>query len=138
MPHWLVKVEPGAYPFVRLVEEGRTRWDGVRNFAARNHLRAMQPGDEVLYYHTGDERAVVGIARVDGEPYADPTAEEGDWTAVDLAPVAALARSVSLAEIKGVKALAKLELLRQSRLSVMPVSSVHFRAIEKLGGGRVG
>lgn len=126
---WLVKQEPADYPWSRLVAEGGTAWTGVRNFQARNHLRAMQPGDPVLYYHSGAEKAVVGLARVSRAAYPDPTAREGDWVAVDLQPVRALPRPVRLAEIKANPALKALPLIRQSRLSVMPVDEPEFRRL---------
>lgn len=126
---WLVKQEPADYPWAQLIAEGATAWTGVRNFQARNHLRAMQPGDPVLYYHSGTERAVVGLARVARAAYPDPTARDGDWVAVDLKPVRALPRPVSLAEIKADPALKNLPLIRQSRLSVMPVGESEFRRL---------
>ncbi len=126
---WLVKQEPADYPWSQLVAEGGTAWTGVRNFQARNHLRAMQPGDPVLYYHSGAEKAVVGLARVSRAAYPDPTAHEGDWVAVDLQPVRALPRPVSLAEVKADPALKALPLIRQSRLSVMPVGEPEFRRL---------
>lgn len=133
--HWLVKSEPGVYSFADLVRDGRTVWDGVRNFQARNHLRAMRRGDAVLYYHSGDEKAVVGIAEVVREAYPDPKATEGDWSAVDLKPVRALRRPVSLAEIKRAPALQEMVLLRQARLSVMPVTPEEFEAVVAMEAG---
>ncbi len=126
---WLVKQEPADYPWRQLVAEGRTAWTGVRNFQARNHLRAMQVGDAVLYYHSGTEKAVVGVARVARPAYPDPTAREGDWVAVDLEPKRALERPVTLAEINADAALQNLPLIRQSRLSVLPVSEPEFRRV---------
>ncbi len=126
---WLVKQEPADYPWSRFVAEGGTAWTGVRNFQARNHLRAMQPGDPVLYYHSGAEKAVVGLAEVARAAYPDPTAKDGDWVAVDLKPVRALARPVPLAEIKADPALKNLSLVRQSRLSVMPVGEAEFERL---------
>lgn len=128
---WLVKQEPSTYSWSDFVAEGRTAWTGVRNYTARNNLRKMQPGDEVLFYHSGDEKAVVGIAKVVRAPYSDPTAtaKEGDWSAVDLSPVKALARSVTLREIKCNSGLKQIPLVRQSRLSVMPLSAAEFRKI---------
>jgi len=126
---WLVKQEPADYPWAQLVADGGTAWTGVRNFQARNHLRAMQPGEPVLYYHSGAERAVVGLAQVTRAAYPDPTARDGDWVAVDLKPVRALPRPVSLAEIKADPALKNLPLIRQSRLSVMPVGEPEFRRL---------
>ena len=129
MNRWLVKSEPETYSWALLVKEGKTAWTGVRNFAARNHLRAMKAGDSVLFYHSGREKSVVGLARVNKEFYPDPTADEGDWSAVDLVPVRALARPVTLAAIKADKILRKMELVRQSRLSVMSVAEAQFRRV---------
>jgi predicted RNA-binding protein with PUA-like domain len=120
---WLVKTEPSTYSWEDLVRDGGTRWDGVRNPLARNHLAAMQKGDLVLVYHSGAERAVVGIARVTRAAYPDPTADDPRWLAADLAPVQALARPVTLATVKQDASLAGLALVRQSRLSVMPVEA---------------
>lgn len=131
---WLVKQEPGDYPWSQLMADGVTAWTGVRNFQARNHLRTMQTGDLVLYYHTGDAREVVGVARVARAAYPDPTAAEGDWVAVDLAPVEPLPRPVGLAAIKSEPALKNLPLLRQSRLSVTPVGEAEFARLCALGG----
>jgi predicted RNA-binding protein with PUA-like domain len=130
--HWLVKTEPSTYSFQRLVEEGGTRWDGVRNPVARRHLGEMKAGDLVLVYHTGDEKAVVGSARVAKEAYPDPTAKEGDWLAVDIEPGKPLPRSLTLAEIKADRAFAGLALVRQPRLSVMPVSKPEYERILEL------
>jgi predicted RNA-binding protein with PUA-like domain len=118
---WLVKSEPSTYAWSDLVKDKRTRWDGVRNFEARNNLRAMKKGDLVLYYHSGGGKEIVGIAKVVGEGYADPTASDGDWTAVDLAPQKALARPVTLAELKADKTLGNLALVRKPRISVVPI-----------------
>lgn len=126
---WLVKQEPADYPWSRFVAEGGTAWTGVRNFQARNHLRAMQPGNLVLYYHSGAEKAVVGLAEVVRAAYPDPTAREGDWVAVDLKPLRALPRPVPLAEIKADSTLKNLPLVRQSRLSVMPVGQAEFERL---------
>lgn len=126
---WLVKQEPSAYSWSDFVAERRTAWTGVRNYTARNNLRKMQPGDEVLFYHSGDDKAVVGIAKVARAAYPDPTAKEGDWSAVDLTPVKALARPVTLREIKSNSRLKQIPLVRQSRLSVMPLTSAEFREI---------
>jgi predicted RNA-binding protein with PUA-like domain len=119
--HWLVKSEPSTYSFERLVEEGSTRWDGVRNPMARQNLGSMKAGDLVLFYHSGEGKEVVGIARVAQEAYPDPTSGDGKWLAVDVEPVKALPRSVTLAEIKADRALAGLALVRQPRLSVVPI-----------------
>jgi predicted RNA-binding protein with PUA-like domain len=122
MNYWLVKSEPGAYSWMQLVKDGRTAWTGVRNYAARNYLRAMKPGDYVFFYHSGEAKSVVGGARVTRAAYPDPTADEGSWLAVDLAPVMSLARPVMLAAIKADKILCEMKLVKQSRLSVMPVT----------------
>ena len=129
---WLVKSEPGTYSYADLERDGRTVWDGVRNFQARNYLREMSAGDEVLYYHSGDEKAVVALARVARAAYPDPSAPGQDWSVVDLAPLRALSRPVSLAEIKATPALAGMLLLRQSRLSVLPVARAEYDLIVKL------
>jgi predicted RNA-binding protein with PUA-like domain len=130
--HWLVKQEPTAYSWDQFVRDGGTSWDGVRNFQARNNLKAMRTGDRVLYYHSVVGTAVVGIAEVTREAYPDPKAKE--WVVVDLAPVKPLGRPVTLEEIKKVPALKDIPLLRQSRLSVMPLEKAAFDAIVKLGG----
>jgi len=131
--HWLVKQEPTAYSFERLVRDGRTMWDGVRNHQARNNLAAMAKGDRVLFYHSVKDQAVVGICEVVREAYPDPTAKEDGWVVVDLAPVAKLARAVTLAEIKADAALADIPLVRQSRLSVMPLGKAAFDRVVALG-----
>lgn len=119
MANWLLKTEPGDYSWDDLVRDGRTVWTGVRNPAAQKNLAAMQPGDEVLVYHTGDERRAVGVARVVTAPYADPSAAKG--VVVDLEPLRPLAAPVSLAALRGEPAFADHPLLRQPRLSVMPI-----------------
>ena len=130
---WLVKQEPASYSWSDFVGEGETSWTGVRNFAARNNLRKMRKGDEVLFYHSGEEKAVVGIAKVTQTAYPDPTAKEGDWFTVDLAAVKPLARPVTLREIKNNSRLTGIPLIRQSRLSVMPLRETEFREIVKMG-----
>lgn len=135
--YWLVKSEPHKYSWDDLVEEGRTLWDGVRNFEARNNLRAMKQGDLLLYYHSVKGKEVVGVAEVVREHYPDPTANDGDWSVVDVAPVKALERPVTLAQIKDDEKLADIALIRRSRLSVVPVSAAHFRRILKLGGTKL-
>src|SRR5688572_2737741 len=132
MATWLVKSEPSVYGWSRLVKEKKTRWDGIRNFEARNNLRAMKKDDLVLYYHSGDGKAVVGIARVLKEAYPDPTSDE-DWSAVDLAPVKALASPVTLATVKATPKLAKMGLVTKSRLSVMPVTKAELDELLRLG-----
>jgi predicted RNA-binding protein with PUA-like domain len=131
---WLVKQEPSSYSWSDFVAERQTSWTGVRNYAARNSLRRMQKGDEVLFYHSGDDKAVVGIAKVVRTAYQDSTAKEGDWSTVDLAPVKPLRRSVTLHEIKSRPRLKGIALVRQSRLSVMPLAESEFREIVKMGG----
>jgi predicted RNA-binding protein with PUA-like domain len=126
---WLVKQEPSTYSWSDFVAEGQTAWTGVRNYTARNNLRKMQPGDEVLFYHSGEDKAVVGIAKVRRAAYSDPTAKEGDWSAVDLASVRALKRPVNLHEIKSNSRLKQIPLICQSRLSVMPLNAAEFREI---------
>jgi predicted RNA-binding protein with PUA-like domain len=129
---WLVKQEPSSYSWSDFVEEGKTSWTGVRNYTARNNLRKMRKGDEVLFYHSGEEKAVVGIAKVTRIAYQDSTAKEGDWTTVDLAPVNSLRRPVTLREIKGNSRLKGIPLVRQSRLSVMPLTKPDFCEILKM------
>jgi len=135
MQYWLVKQEPEDYSWATFVKDGRVAWTGVRNFQARNNLRAMKQGDRVLYYHSVSEKQVVGIARVQKEAYADPTADEGDWSCVDLAPVKALKSPVTLEVIKADKILKGMALVRQTRLSVTPVTREQFERVVKLGGG---
>src|SRR6266566_3440395 len=130
---WLVKQEPSSYSWSDLVAEGETSWTGVRNFAARNNLRKMKKADEVLFYHSGEEKAVVGIARVTRPVYPDPTAKEGDWSAIDLAPVKSLRRPVTLRQIKSDPRLKQTPLIWQSRLSVMPLTESEFREIVTMG-----
>lgn len=130
---WLAKSEPGTYSWEDFRKERRTSWTGVRNYTARNNLRAMQKGDEVLFYHSGEDKAVVGIARVKRTAYRDNTAKEGDWSTVDLVPIKALRRPVTLSEIKGNPRLKKMPLIRLSRLSVSPVSAQEFREILRMG-----
>ena len=133
MQYWLVKQEPEAYSWATLQKEGRTAWTGVRNFQARNNLRAMKENDLVFFYHSVSEKQIVGIARVERTAYPDPTAEEGDWVSVDLAPVTPLEQPVSLEALKADPVLKGMRLLRQTRLSVTPLSAEQFRRILKLG-----
>jgi len=134
--HWLVKQEPSAYSWDRFVADGVTAWTGVRNFQARNHLRAMRAGDPVLFYHSVVGKCVVGIARVSREAYGDPTDDTGAWVCVDLVPHKTLRRPVALDEIRADPALRDIALVRQSRLSVMPLAAPEFAAIERLGARR--
>lgn len=132
MNYWLVKQEPTAYSWEDFIRDGKTAWTGVRNFQARNHLRAMKAGDRVLFYHSVVGKAVVGIAEVLRPAYPDPTASEGDWSCVDLKPHGPLKKPVTLEQIKAVPALSGIGLLKQSRLSVMPLSKPDFQAIVNL------
>jgi predicted RNA-binding protein with PUA-like domain len=132
--NWLVKEEPAHYPFDALERDGTTVWSGVRNALAQKHLRAMKSGDRIFYYHTGGEKAVVGIARAVSDPYVDPQDPSGRSHVVEVAPVAALARPVTLAEIKADPAFASFPLTRLPRLSVMPVSDEEWARIEALAG----
>ncbi len=126
MNHWLLKSEPDAYSWDDLSRQKRGVWDGVRSFQARNNLRAMKVGDLALFYHSVSERRVVGVARVVREAYADPTAKEGDWSVVDVAPHQALAFPVTLDTIKADPLLREMAIVRQSRLSVAPVTKQQF------------
>lgn len=133
MNYWLVKSEPGEFSFQDLLAEGRTMWDGVRNYAARNNMRAMKKGDLVLFYHSVNDKEIVGISKVDKEFYPDPTAEKGDWSVVDLVPVKKLEKPVSLAAVKATKELQNIGLVRIGRLSVMPLEQTEFEKILALG-----
>jgi predicted RNA-binding protein with PUA-like domain len=135
MAHWLVKSEPNTYSFADLERDGRTVWDGVRNNAAALHLKAMKIGDEVLFYHSQEGLAVVGIARVVTEAFPDRFDPTGRFVAVELAPVRPLARPVTLQAMKAAPALAALEMIRQSRLSVSPVRDGEWAVILEMGGG---
>jgi predicted RNA-binding protein with PUA-like domain len=133
--YWLVKQEPTAYSWAQFVKDGRTAWTGVRNFQARNNLRSMVEGDLVLYYHSVTGKEVVGVAKVAATAYRDPTAKEGEWVCVDLVPVKALKRPVTLDEIKTIPALKEMVLLRNSRLSVQPLRREEYEAITRLAAG---
>ena len=130
---WLVKQEPESYSWADFVQEGKTAWTGVRNFQARNNLRAMEKGDPVFFYHSGESKEVVGVARVGKEAYPDPTATEGGWSGVDLVPVKALKKPVTLGVIKADRALKEIPLIRNSRLSVMALTEAQFNRILELG-----
>ncbi len=132
--YWLVKQEPESYSWDTFVKERGTDWTGVRNFAARNNLRSMKRGDLVLFYHSVSEKRVVGIAKVTREAFPDRTATEGDWSCVTLVPVRALANPVALEQIKSDRVLKTLRLVKQSRLSVMPVGEKEFRRLLGLSG----
>ena len=132
MAHWLMKSEPGVYSWADLVRDGATDWDGVRNNAARLHLRAMKSGDRALFYHSGERRAVVGIMEVTGP--GQPDGADGAWVKVPVAPVKPLAKPVTLAAIKAEPRLARMELIRQSRLSVSPVRENEWALIAEMAG----
>ncbi len=131
--YWLVKSEPFKYSWDQFVADGSTYWDGVRNYQARNNLKEMRKGDQVLFYHSNEGMEVVGTAKVIKESYQDPTTDDDRWVAVDLKPVKALKRPVTLVEIKQDDRLKNIALLRQSRLSVMPVGEDDFHVILDLG-----
>ena len=130
--YWLVKQEPGTYSWTEFCQEKGAAWTGIRNFQARNQLRAMKQGDPVLFYHSGEAREIVGIARVAREAYPDPTASEGDWSAVDLIPVKPLPQPVALTAIKSDSILRDLPMVRQSRLSVSPLSAAQYERLLEL------
>jgi predicted RNA-binding protein with PUA-like domain len=131
--YWLIKSEPSVYAYAQLEKDGRTDWTGVRNYEARNNLRAMKPGDLCLYYHSNEGKAVVAVAKVLTAAVPDPTAPGEDWASVDVGPVVALKAPVELATIKATPALQDMQLLTRSRISVVPVSAEHFKLILKMG-----
>lgn len=136
MNYWLVKSEPSCYSWDEFVKDGYTVWEGVRNYAARNNLRAMKNGDKVLYYHSNEGLQIVGVAKVVKEHYPDPSAKEGDWSVVDLAPVKPLKRPVTLSEIKSLAPLKDMQLIKLSRLSVSAVTKDEYDFIVKMGEGK--
>jgi predicted RNA-binding protein with PUA-like domain len=131
--YWLIKSEPDVYPYAQLVKDGKTVWDGVRNFQARNNLRAMKEGDLVFFYHSNVGKEIVGVARVVREAYPDPKAKGEDWAAVDVGPAFPMTKPVTLETIKKDAKLAGFQLITHSRLSVVPVSAPHFDHILALG-----
>jgi predicted RNA-binding protein with PUA-like domain len=131
--YWLMKSEPEAYSWQRLLTEGKTLWEGVRNYQARNNLKQMQVNDLALFYHSVSEKAVVGVCKVSETAYPDPTDETGKWVVVDVVPVETLAVPVTLAAIKATEALAEIALVRQSRLSVVPLTQAEFNLILSMG-----
>ena len=137
MSYWLVKSEPSVYSFDQLQKEGETIWSGVRNYAARLHLRGMKKGDEVLYYHSNEGLDIVGIAKVSKEAYQDPTTDDDKWVAVDLKPLKKLKKPVSLEQIKKDKRLKEMALVRIGRLSVQPVTEKEYKTILELAGEKV-
>ena len=134
---FLVKSEPFKYPFDQLLVDERTTWDGVRNFEARNTLRAMKKGDLLLFYHSNEGKEIVGLAKVARTAYPDPTADEGDWSAVDVVPVKKLKKPVSLAQIKAHPRLSKMALVRRSRISVVPVTDDELAEILDLAATKI-
>ncbi|WP_029283383.1 EVE domain-containing protein [Pedobacter sp. R20-19] len=133
MNHWLVKSEPFKYSWDKFNEDGRTFWDGVRNYQARNNLREMKEGDLVLYYHSNEGKNVVGVAKVVKESYQDPTTDDKNWVVVDLVPVESLKNPVTLEQIKAEPSLSDISLVRQGRLSVMPLKATEFDKILEMG-----
>lgn len=132
MAYWLLKTEPQDYSWEMLEKDGKTRWDGIRNYQARNHMRDMKPGDIVFVYHSGDERMITGLAEVTSEAYPDETANSGDWLAIDIKSLKPLARVVSLEEIKNTYGLSVMPLVSQSRLAVHPVSEMQAAMLLKI------
>jgi predicted RNA-binding protein with PUA-like domain len=133
MNYWLVKSEPNEYGYHHLEEDGKTRWTGVRNYAARNNLREMKEGDLVFFYHSVKDKEIVGICKVTKEAYPDPTAEKGDWSVVDVVPVKRLNKPVTLKEVKATPELQNIALVRIGRLSVMPLEKEEFERILEMG-----
>ena len=136
MKHWLVKQEPSAYSWQDFVRDGSTAWTGVRNFQARNNLSSMKTGDRVLFYHSVIGKEIVGEATVSKEAFPDPTAKEGSWVSVELKPLRPFLRPVALDQVKAEALLENIALLKQSRLSVMPLTPAEYRHLLKLGGVR--
>ncbi len=134
MAYWLVKSEPSKYPWEQFVKDGQTFWDGVRNYAARNNLRAMKKGDQVFFYHSNEGLEIVGIAKVVKEAYQDPTTDEEAWLVVDLKPVKKLKKTVGLKDIKNEKRLQNMDLLRLGRLSVGSVKEDEWKVVMEMAG----
>ena len=134
MNFWLVKSEPGVYSYEDLAKDGKTTWDGIRNYAARLHLRNMRTGDQVLYYHSNEGTQIVGIAKVVREAFQDPTTEDPAWVAVELAPVRKLKKPVTLSQVKEEKKLRDMALVRIGRLSVQPVTETEWKRVMELAG----
>ncbi len=137
MAYWLVKSEPNSYSWEQFQKDGKTSWDGVRNYAARLHLKAMKKGDEVFFYHSNEGLEIVGIAKVIKAAYPDPTTKEEGWVVVDLKPVKSLKRPVTLKEIKEHKSLSDMALIRLGRLSVPPVKEEEWKAVMELSAKNV-
>lgn len=134
MNYWLVKSEPASYSWEKFVKDGSTSWTGVRNFQARNNLRAMKKGDQVFFYHSVTGKQILGLAKVTKEAYPDPTSKEGDWCAVELAPLKALKNPIDLEKIKADALLSKMALVRNSRISVVPVTEAEQKRILEFAG----
>jgi len=134
MNFWLVKSEPGVYSYEDLAKDGKTTWDGIRNYAARLHLRNMRTGDQVFYYHSNEGTQIVGIAKVVREAFQDPTTEDPAWVAVELAPVRKLKKPVTLSQVKEEKKLRDMALVRIGRLSVQPVTETEWKRVMELAG----
>lgn len=134
MNYWIVKSEPFKYSWEQFVKDKKTHWDGVRNYAARNNLKAMVKGDHVLFYHSNEGLAIVGIAEVVKTAYQDPTTDDPNWVVVDLKPLKAIPKPVTLADIKATPALQDMDLVRLSRLSVGTVKPEEYKLIMKMGG----
>ena len=134
MAYWLVKSEPFKYSYEQLEKDKQTFWDGVRNYAARNHLKAMKKGDQVLFYHSNEGLEIVGIAKVAKEAYQDPTTDDDAWVVVDLKPYKRIKKPVSLEQVKADKRLKEMALVRLGRLSVQPVTEDEWNVIMELGG----
>jgi len=134
MAYWLVKSEPFKYSWEQFVKDKETHWDGVRNYAARLHLRAMKKGDEVLFYHSNEGMEIVGIAKVAKESYPDPTIKEGNWLVIDLKPSKKLKNPVTLAQVKADQRLKDMALVRLGRLSVQPVTEKEWEVVMEMAG----
>ncbi|HVM89103.1 MAG TPA: EVE domain-containing protein [Puia sp.] len=134
MAHWLVKSEPSTYSFEQLQKDKETTWDGVRNYAARGHLKAMKTGDEVFFYHSNEGTDIVGIAKISKEFFQDPTTDDDAWVAVKLKPVKKLKKPVTLADVKADKRLAQMALVRLGRLSVQPVTDKEWEIVMEMAG----
>ena len=135
--YWVIKSEPSEYSYEQLTKDKKTVWTGVRNFEARKNIRSMKPGDLALYYHSGDGKEIVGIARVASDPKEDPTAKGEDWASVDMEPFLALKKSVPLAELKATASLKDFPSVRKPRLSVAPVTPEQFEQVLKLAQTRL-
>lgn len=135
--YWLMKSEPFKYAWDELVKDGKTYWDGVRNYEARNNMAAMKLGDLAFYYHSNEGKEIVGIAEIVGESYPDPTTDDNRWCVVDVAPVVPFVRPVTLADIKADPNLTEIALIRRGRLSVVPITPEEFRYVAKLGKTKV-